>query len=64
MEEKEQESDSDRLRWAVDYAVPSLNADQRADLNAVAGCLLAGVSSKILEAPVVNQGTSGSSESK
>ncbi len=55
VEEDEQESDSERLRTAVFEVVPSLNADQRAVFDAVVGCVLPGVSSSNLEAPVVNQ---------
>ncbi len=57
VEEDEQESGSERLRRAVDEAVPSLDADQRALFDVVVGCVLPGVSSSNLEAPVVNQGS-------
>ncbi len=64
MEEDEQESDSERFRRAVDEAVPPLNAGQRAVFDAVVGCVLPSVSSSNLEAPVVNQGSPHSGDSR
>ncbi len=39
------ELDTERLRRAVDEAIPKLNAGQRAVFDAVVGCILPGVSS-------------------
>ncbi len=48
----------------MDGAVPSLKAGLRAVFDAALGCVLPGVSSNNLEAPVVNQGTTRSGESR
>ncbi len=63
-EEGEQETDSERLRRAVDEAALSSNAGQRAVFDAVVGCVLPGVSSSNLEAPGVNQGAPRSGKSR
>ncbi len=57
------ELDAERLRRAVDEAIPKLNAGQRAVLDAVVGCILPGVSSSNLEAPVSNLGAPQNAES-
>ncbi len=50
------ELDAERLRRAVDEAIPELTAGQRAVFDAVISCILKGVSSSILEASVSNRG--------
>ncbi len=56
MEGEAPELDTESLRRAVDEAIPKLNAGQRAVFDAVVGCILPGVSSSNLEAPVSNNG--------
>ncbi len=58
------ELDTDRLRRAVDESIPKLNAGQRAVFDAVVGCILPGVSSSNLEAPVWNHSAQQNAESR
>ncbi len=64
MEGEEQEIDTERLRRAVDEAIPKLNPGHKAVFDAVVGCILPGVSSGILEAPVSNHGAPQNAESR
>ncbi len=47
-----------------DDAIPKLNAGQRDVFDAVVGCILPGVSSSNLEAPVSNHGAPQNGESR
>ncbi len=58
------ELDTERLRRAVDEAIPKLNAGQRAVFDAVVGCILPGGSSSNLEAPVSNHVAPQNDESR
>ncbi len=51
-------------RRAVDDAIPKLNAGQRAVFDAVVDCILPGVSSSNLEAPVSSQGAPQNAQSR
>ncbi len=61
-EEEVPELDTERLRRAVDEAIPKLNAGQRAVFDAVVGCILPGMSSRNLEAHVSNHEESRNAE--
>ncbi len=58
------ELDTERLRRAVDEAIPKLSADQRAVFDAVLGCILPVVSSSNLKGPVSNHGAPQNAESQ
>ncbi len=63
VEEEVPELDTARLRRAFDEAIPKLNAGRRAVFDAVVGCILPGLSSSNLEAPVSSQGAPPNAES-
>ncbi len=57
------ELDTERLRRAVDGAIPKLNAGQRAGFDVVVGFILAGVPSSNLEALVSSNSAQQNAES-
>ncbi len=61
VEEEVPELDTERLRRAVHEAISKLNAGQR---DVFDGCILPGVSSRNLEAPVSNYGAPQNAESR